>query len=80
MQPQLRGCPREDGQADNICQSPIAEAAFRKLVTDETISDNSKIDSAAKSTEIGNSKVTKEDLVCSDYILCMDESSLKDLS
>uniref|UniRef100_A0A4W2HV54 protein-tyrosine-phosphatase n=1 Tax=Bos indicus x Bos taurus TaxID=30522 RepID=A0A4W2HV54_BOBOX len=37
----------------NICRSPIAEAVFRKLVTDQNISDN----------------VTKEDFVTFDYIL-----------
>ena len=34
----------------NICQSPITEAVFRKLVTDQNISDNWRIDSAATST------------------------------
>uniref|UniRef100_A0A1W2P7X3 acid phosphatase n=1 Tax=Mus musculus TaxID=10090 RepID=A0A1W2P7X3_MOUSE len=39
----------------NICRSPIAEAVFRKLVTDEKVSDNWRIDSAATSTyEVGN--------------------------
>lgn len=39
----------------NICRSPIAEAVFRKLVTDQNVSDNWRIDSAATSTyEIGN--------------------------
>ncbi|OBS56985.1 hypothetical protein A6R68_11890, partial [Neotoma lepida] len=39
----------------NICRSPIAEAVFRKLVTDENVSDNWRIDSAATSTyEVGN--------------------------
>ncbi|XP_010846702.1 low molecular weight phosphotyrosine protein phosphatase isoform X1 [Bos indicus] len=39
----------------NICRSPIAEAVFRKLVTDQNISDNWRIDSAATSTyELGN--------------------------
>uniref|UniRef100_A0A8C0QVW7 acid phosphatase n=1 Tax=Canis lupus dingo TaxID=286419 RepID=A0A8C0QVW7_CANLU len=39
----------------NICRSPIAEAVFRKLVTDQKLSDNWRIDSAATSTyEIGN--------------------------
>ncbi|XP_005404390.1 PREDICTED: low molecular weight phosphotyrosine protein phosphatase isoform X3 [Chinchilla lanigera] len=39
----------------NICRSPIAEAVFRKLVTDQNISDNWRIDSAATSTyEVGN--------------------------
>ncbi|XP_061019223.1 low molecular weight phosphotyrosine protein phosphatase isoform X4 [Dama dama] len=48
----------------NICRSPIAEAVFRKLVTDQNISDN----------------VTKEDFATFDYILCMDESNLRDLN
>ncbi|XP_032209376.1 low molecular weight phosphotyrosine protein phosphatase isoform X3 [Mustela nigripes] len=39
----------------NICRSPIAEAVFRKLVTDQKLSDHWRIDSAATSTyEIGN--------------------------
>ncbi|XP_047638691.1 low molecular weight phosphotyrosine protein phosphatase isoform X3 [Phacochoerus africanus] len=39
----------------NICRSPIAEAVFRKLVTDQNVSDNWRIDSAATSTyELGN--------------------------
>ena len=39
----------------NICPTPIAEAVFRKLVTDEKVSDNWRIDSAATSTyEVGN--------------------------
>ncbi|XP_075779677.1 low molecular weight phosphotyrosine protein phosphatase isoform X1 [Pelodiscus sinensis] len=39
----------------NICRSPIAEAVFRKLVTDENIENKWRIDSAATSTyEIGN--------------------------
>ncbi|XP_037656150.1 low molecular weight phosphotyrosine protein phosphatase-like [Choloepus didactylus] len=39
----------------NICRSPIAEAVFRKLVTDQNISDNWRIDSTETSTEeIGN--------------------------
>uniref|UniRef100_A0AC11EFH8 Uncharacterized protein n=1 Tax=Ovis aries TaxID=9940 RepID=A0AC11EFH8_SHEEP len=33
----------------NICRSPIAEAVFRKLVTDQSISDNWVIDSGAVS-------------------------------
>ena len=33
----------------NICRSPIAEAVFRKLVTDEKVSDNWAIDSSAVS-------------------------------
>uniref|UniRef100_A0A2K6FQ22 acid phosphatase n=1 Tax=Propithecus coquereli TaxID=379532 RepID=A0A2K6FQ22_PROCO len=39
----------------NICRSPIAEAVFRKLVTDQNVSENWRIDSAATSGyEIGN--------------------------
>ncbi|XP_073868608.1 low molecular weight phosphotyrosine protein phosphatase isoform X3 [Macaca fascicularis] len=39
----------------NICRSPIAEAVFRKLVTDQNISENWRVDSAATSGyEIGN--------------------------
>ncbi|KAF6101852.1 acid phosphatase 1 [Phyllostomus discolor] len=48
----------------NICRSPIAEAVFRKLVTDQNVSD----------------KVTKEDFATFDYMLCMDESNLRDLT
>uniref|UniRef100_A0A2K5L029 Acid phosphatase 1 n=1 Tax=Cercocebus atys TaxID=9531 RepID=A0A2K5L029_CERAT len=33
----------------NICRSPIAEAVFRKLVTDQNISENWRVDSAATS-------------------------------
>ncbi|XP_036295282.1 low molecular weight phosphotyrosine protein phosphatase isoform X1 [Pipistrellus kuhlii] len=86
----------------NICRSPIAEAVFRKLVTDQNVSDKWRIDSAATSTyEVGNPpdyrgqncmkkhgvpmshvarQVTKEDFVTFDYILCMDESNLRDLT
>ncbi|ETE66708.1 Low molecular weight phosphotyrosine protein phosphatase, partial [Ophiophagus hannah] len=40
----------------NICRSPIAEAVFRKLVTEENLENKWRIDSAATSTyEIGNS-------------------------
>uniref|UniRef100_A0A8C5XZX4 Acid phosphatase 1 n=1 Tax=Microcebus murinus TaxID=30608 RepID=A0A8C5XZX4_MICMU len=39
----------------NICRSPIAEAVFRKLVTDQNVSEKWRIDSAATSGyEIGN--------------------------
>ncbi|XP_067428220.1 low molecular weight phosphotyrosine protein phosphatase isoform X1 [Thunnus thynnus] len=39
----------------NICRSPIAEAVFRKMATDDGVSDKWRIDSAATSTyEIGN--------------------------
>ncbi|XP_020943613.1 low molecular weight phosphotyrosine protein phosphatase isoform X3 [Sus scrofa] len=86
----------------NICRSPIAEAVFRKLVTDQNVSDNWRIDSAATSTyELGNPpdyrgqacmkrhgvpmshiarQITKEDFATFDYILCMDESNLRDLN
>uniref|UniRef100_A0A8C6HBQ1 Low molecular weight phosphotyrosine protein phosphatase n=1 Tax=Mus spicilegus TaxID=10103 RepID=A0A8C6HBQ1_MUSSI len=86
----------------NICRSPIAETVFRKLVTDEKVSDNWRIDSAATSTyEVGNppdyrgqncmrqhgihmqhiaQQITKEDFATFDYILCMDESNLRDLN
>uniref|UniRef100_A0A8C6YYL5 Low molecular weight phosphotyrosine protein phosphatase n=1 Tax=Nothoprocta perdicaria TaxID=30464 RepID=A0A8C6YYL5_NOTPE len=85
----------------NICRSPIAEAVFRKLVTDEKVENKWRIDSAATSTyEIGNPpdyrgqtcmkkhgitmnhiarQITKEDFQTFDYILCMDESNLRDL-
>ncbi|XP_037664019.1 low molecular weight phosphotyrosine protein phosphatase-like [Choloepus didactylus] len=81
----------------NVCRSPIAEAVFKKLVTDQNISDNWRIDSATTSTyETGNppdyrgqncmkkhdipmnhgaQQLTKEDF---DYILCTDESNLRD--
>uniref|UniRef100_A0ABK0M0V3 Low molecular weight phosphotyrosine protein phosphatase n=1 Tax=Rattus norvegicus TaxID=10116 RepID=A0ABK0M0V3_RAT len=89
-------------QTGNICRSPIAEAVFRKLVTDENVSDNWRIDSAATSTyEVGNPpdyrgqncmkkhgihmqhiarQITREDFATFDYILCMDESNLRDLN
>ncbi|XP_042246989.1 low molecular weight phosphotyrosine protein phosphatase isoform X1 [Thunnus albacares] len=39
----------------NICRSPIAEAVFRKMATDDGVADKWRIDSAATSTyEIGN--------------------------
>lgn len=39
----------------NIHQSPIAGAVFRKLVTDQNVSSDWRIDSAAASTdEVGN--------------------------
>ncbi|XP_075720024.1 low molecular weight phosphotyrosine protein phosphatase isoform X1 [Rhinoderma darwinii] len=85
----------------NICRSPIAEAVFRKLVTDEGVSHQWNIDSAATSSyEIGNPpdyrgqscmrkhgvsmshtarQITKEDFLSYDYVLCMDESNLKEL-
>ncbi|KAM4692814.1 low molecular weight phosphotyrosine protein phosphatase isoform 1-T1 [Discoglossus pictus] len=85
----------------NICRSPIAEAVFRKLVTDEGILNQWNIDSAATSTyEIGNPpdyrgqacmrkhgismshtarQITKDDFLSYDYILCMDESNLREL-
>uniref|UniRef100_A0A2I3GMP9 Low molecular weight phosphotyrosine protein phosphatase n=1 Tax=Nomascus leucogenys TaxID=61853 RepID=A0A2I3GMP9_NOMLE len=86
----------------NICRSPIAEAVFRKLVTDQNISENWVIDSGAVSDwNVGRSpdpravsclrnhgihtahkarQITKEDFATFDYILCMDESNLRDLN
>ncbi|XP_053142065.1 low molecular weight phosphotyrosine protein phosphatase isoform X1 [Hemicordylus capensis] len=85
----------------NICRSPIAEAIFKKLVTDGNVQNKWRIDSAATSTyEIGNPpdyrgqnclrkhgitmnhiarQVTQDDFVTFDYMLCMDESNLRDL-
>ncbi|KAB0343835.1 hypothetical protein FD754_020761 [Muntiacus muntjak] len=76
----------------NICRSPIAEAVFRKLVTDQNISDNWRIDSAATSTyELGSPPdyrgqacMKKHGIPVSHYIsihiLCMDESNLRDMN
>ncbi|XP_038956418.1 low molecular weight phosphotyrosine protein phosphatase-like [Rattus norvegicus] len=86
----------------NICRSPIAEAVFRKLVIDENVSDNWRIDSVATSTyEVGNPpdyrgqhcvkkhgihmqhialQIAREDFATFNYILCMDESNLRDLN
>ncbi|XP_021030744.1 low molecular weight phosphotyrosine protein phosphatase-like [Mus caroli] len=86
----------------NICRSPIAEAVFRKLVTDEKVSDNWAIDSSTVSDwNVGRPpdpravsclrnhgistahkarQITKEDFATFDYILCMDESNLRDLN
>ncbi|KAM4692815.1 low molecular weight phosphotyrosine protein phosphatase isoform 2-T2 [Discoglossus pictus] len=85
----------------NICRSPIAEAVFRKLVTDEGILNQWVIDSAATSDwNVGCSpdsralsclkthgtetthkarQITKDDFLSYDYILCMDESNLREL-
>ncbi|XP_078255311.1 low molecular weight phosphotyrosine protein phosphatase isoform X2 [Rhinoraja longicauda] len=85
----------------NICRSPIAEAIFRKLATDQGVINKWNIDSAATSRyEIGNPadsrgqrclmkhgittnhiarQVTKNDFVTYDFMLCMDESNLRDL-
>ncbi|KAM4770754.1 low molecular weight phosphotyrosine protein phosphatase isoform 2-T2 [Rhinophrynus dorsalis] len=85
----------------NICRSPIAEAVFRKLVTDEGIANQWSIDSAATSDwNVGCSpdsralkclkthgietshkarQITRDDFLSYDYILCMDESNLRDL-
>ncbi|XP_017446044.1 low molecular weight phosphotyrosine protein phosphatase-like isoform X2 [Rattus norvegicus] len=49
----------------NIYWSPIAVAVFRKLVTNENVSDN---------------WITREDFATFDYILCMDENNLRDLN
>ncbi|XP_026990374.1 low molecular weight phosphotyrosine protein phosphatase isoform X4 [Tachysurus fulvidraco] len=89
-------------QKGNICRSPIAEAVFRKMATENGVVDKWRIDSAATSTyEIGNPpdyrgaacmkkhsvpmrhvarQVTKEDFVTFEYILCMDDSNLRDLN
>ncbi|XP_072107251.1 low molecular weight phosphotyrosine protein phosphatase isoform X5 [Mobula birostris] len=47
----------------NICRSPIAEAIFRKLATDQGVIN----------------KVTKNDFATFDFMLCMDESNLRSL-
>merc|ERR1711962_207001 len=48
----------------NICRSPIAEAVFRKMATDANVAD----------------KVTNDDFMSYEFILCMDESNLRDLN
>ncbi|GCB70152.1 low molecular weight phosphotyrosine protein phosphatase isoform X1 [Scyliorhinus torazame] len=85
----------------NICRSPIAEAIFRKLATDQGIINKWMIDSAGViDFNVGNSpdsralncirqhgtetthkarQVTKNDFLTFDYMLCMDESNLRDL-
>uniref|UniRef100_UPI00398EC70F low molecular weight phosphotyrosine protein phosphatase isoform X3 n=1 Tax=Pristiophorus japonicus TaxID=55135 RepID=UPI00398EC70F len=85
----------------NICRSPIAEATFRKLATDQGVVNKWMIDSAGViDINVGNSpdsralsclrqqgtetthkarQVTKDDFLTFDYILCMDESNLRDL-
>ncbi|XP_055665570.1 low molecular weight phosphotyrosine protein phosphatase isoform X1 [Falco peregrinus] len=95
------GTERATASAGNICRSPIAEAVFRKLVTDEKVENKWRIDSAATSAyEIGSPpdyrgqtcmkkhgitmnhiarQITKDDFQTFDYILCMDESNLRDL-
>ncbi|KAJ7413991.1 acid phosphatase 1, soluble [Willisornis vidua] len=97
------GGPKAKGTSPgNICRSPIAEAVFRKLVTDAKLEHKWRIDSAATSAyEIGSPpdyrgqncmkkhgitmnhiarQITKEDFQTFDYILCMDESNLRDLN
>ncbi|XP_073530336.1 low molecular weight phosphotyrosine protein phosphatase isoform X2 [Phyllobates terribilis] len=86
----------------NICRSPMAEAVFRKLVSDEGVSHQWTIDSAATATyKIGcppdyqgqscmtkhgismnhiARQITNDDFLSCDYILCMDESNLRDLT
>ncbi|XP_073530337.1 low molecular weight phosphotyrosine protein phosphatase isoform X3 [Phyllobates terribilis] len=86
----------------NICRSPMAEAVFRKLVSDEGVSHQWSIDSAATShwnvgcspdsravkclkshdTETSHKarQITNDDFLSCDYILCMDESNLRDLT
>ncbi|XP_041043583.1 low molecular weight phosphotyrosine protein phosphatase isoform X1 [Carcharodon carcharias] len=85
----------------NICRSPIAEAIFRKLATDQGVINKWMIDSAGViDFNVGNSpdsralnclrqhgtetthkarQVTKNDFLTFDYMLCMDESNLRDL-
>ncbi|XP_066850949.1 low molecular weight phosphotyrosine protein phosphatase isoform X2 [Anser cygnoides] len=97
-----RAAPRSRSPAPgNICRSPIAEAVFRKLVTDEKVENKWMTDSAAVSDwNVGRSpdaralsclrnhgietahkarQITKDDFQTFDYILCMDESNLRDL-
>ncbi|XP_019602433.2 low molecular weight phosphotyrosine protein phosphatase [Rhinolophus sinicus] len=80
----LLACP------GNICGSPIAEVVSRKLVTDQNVSHN-WLDSAVTCTYgIGNPPDypglncfkyhSKEGVATFDYILCMDESNLRDLT
>ncbi|XP_028653588.1 low molecular weight phosphotyrosine protein phosphatase isoform X2 [Erpetoichthys calabaricus] len=86
----------------NICRSPIAEAVFRKMASDNGVVDQWVIDSGAVSDwNVGCSpdaraldclrkhgietshrarQITKDDFVKFDYILCMDESNLRDLN
>ncbi|MCJ8741409.1 hypothetical protein PDJAM_G00070420 [Pangasius djambal] len=86
----------------NICRSPIAEAVFRKMATENEVVDKWVIDSGATSDwNIGSApdersvaclkkhntdtdhrarQVTKEDFATFEYILCMDESNLRDLN
>ncbi|XP_069462160.1 low molecular weight phosphotyrosine protein phosphatase isoform X5 [Ambystoma mexicanum] len=47
----------------NICRSPIAEAVFRNLVVEKGLTN----------------QVTKDDFLSYDYMLCMDESNLREL-
>ncbi|XP_069584095.1 low molecular weight phosphotyrosine protein phosphatase-like isoform X1 [Ranitomeya imitator] len=86
----------------NICRSPMAEAVFRKVVSDEGVSHQWNIDSAATATyKIGNPpdyrgqncmkkhgvsmnhtarQITNDDFLSYDYILCMDENNLRELT
>ncbi|XP_023662772.1 low molecular weight phosphotyrosine protein phosphatase isoform X2 [Paramormyrops kingsleyae] len=85
----------------NICRSPIAEAVFQKMATENGVGDDWIIDSGAVSdwntgstpdsralaclrnhvteTDHRARQVTKGDFETFDYILCMDESNLRDL-
>ncbi|XP_026990372.1 low molecular weight phosphotyrosine protein phosphatase isoform X3 [Tachysurus fulvidraco] len=89
-------------QKGNICRSPIAEAVFRKMATENGVVDKWVIDSGATSdwnigsrpddrsllclenhgidTDHRARQVTKEDFVTFEYILCMDDSNLRDLN
>ncbi|XP_025944111.1 low molecular weight phosphotyrosine protein phosphatase isoform X2 [Apteryx rowi] len=95
------GASEDGGEGGNICRSPIAEAVFRKLVTDAKVENKWMTDSAAVSDwNVGRCpdaralsclrnhgietahkarQITKEDFQTFDYILCMDESNLRDL-
>uniref|UniRef100_A0A2K5SCX1 acid phosphatase n=1 Tax=Cebus imitator TaxID=2715852 RepID=A0A2K5SCX1_CEBIM len=69
----------------NVCRSPIAGAVFRKLVTDQNIAENWRVDSARTKRHgiLMNHvarKITKEGFATFDYILCMDDSNLRDLN
>lgn len=77
----------------NICGSPIAEVVSRELVTDHNVSHNWRDSAVTCTYGIGNppdypgltcfkyhSMAGKEGVATFDYILCMDESNLRDLT